>query len=419
MDDRFNLDPRLPPIDAPPIGIPPRLTAEEFEAEVDRVVTEAERDADRTAAPASAAREATPPSVTLVSAASLASKYPAPRHFLAPGLIPGRDVTLLTGHGGDGKSLLALMLLAAVGSHLPWLGVEVAHGRALYLSAEDELDEVHRRLAAICSAEGLDLADLDRLDILPLAGEPALLAIEGKGGAMTPTPLWAAFAAKVEAIRPALAVIDNAADVFGGNEISRAHVRQFISMLRGLALKADCAILLLSHPSVAGMSTGTGLSGSTAWNNSVRSRLYLTRPEAAQGEITDPDARILQAKKSNYGPLAADIQLRWADGRFVNESTAPPTRLDKATVEAKAEAVFLDLLQQFESEGRSVSPNSGHSYAPAIFSAHADAKGVSKSILKAAMDRLLKAGRIKVETTGPVSRRISRLEFVVENRGGE
>ncbi len=304
------------------------------------------------------------------------------------------------------------MLLASVSSRALWLGMEVAHGGAIYVSAEDELDEVHRRLAAICAAENINLADLDRLDILPLAGEPPLFAVEGKNATMTPTPLWNAFAEKIETARPALVVIDNLADVFGGNEISRTQVRQFVSMLRGLAFRADCAIVILSHPSVAGMQTGTGLSGSTAWNNSVRSRLYLKRPDVGEDGIADPDARILQSLKSNYGPLADEIRLRWIDGRFVNESTAPVSKLDKATIEAKAEAVFLDLLQRFTVEGRDVSAKPSRSYAPTQFASHPDARGSTKRALEAAMNRLLKSDRVQIETTGSPSRQRSRLVFV-------
>jgi RecA-family ATPase len=55
--------------------------------------------------------------------------------------------------------------------------------------------------------------------------------------------------------------------VFGGDEINRSQVRKFVSMLRGLAIEYDCAVLLLSHPSLTGPNSGTGTSGSTAWNN--------------------------------------------------------------------------------------------------------------------------------------------------------
>ena len=60
--------------------------------------------------------------------------------------------------------------------------------------------------------------------------------------------------------------------------------------------------MLLAHPSLTGMNTGTGTSGSTAWNNSVRSRLYLDRVRES-GIEPDPDARVLRTMKSNYGPV--------------------------------------------------------------------------------------------------------------------
>src|SRR5690606_40940583 len=73
-------------------------------------------------------------------------------------------------------------------------------------------------------------------------------------------------------------------DLFGGDEINRNQVRRFIGMLRALAIAFDTAVVLLSHPSVQGMQTGTGTSGSTAWNNSVRSRLYLRSEARRVGE---------------------------------------------------------------------------------------------------------------------------------------
>lgn len=126
--------------------------------------------------------------------------------------------------------------------------------------------------------------------------------------------------------RPALLVLDTLADFFGGNENDRAQARQFIGMLRGLAIRHDCAVLLLSHPSVAGISSGVGSSGSTAWNNSVRSRLYLSRVTGEDGYEPNPDARRLAVKKSNYGRIGAEILLHWDKGVFVAEEM--PTRAE-------------------------------------------------------------------------------------------
>jgi hypothetical protein len=70
-------------------------------------------------------------------------------------------------------------------------------------------------------------------------------------------------------------------------------------------------VILLSHPSQAGRNSGSGESGSTAWNNAVRARLYLTRPEDGIAE-----QRVLTRKKSNYSASGDDVKLDllWVDG---------------------------------------------------------------------------------------------------------
>jgi RecA-family ATPase len=123
------------------------------------------------------------------------------------------------------------------------------------------------------------------------------------------TALFKALEAKLDELRPDLVILDTLADLFGGDEIKRPHARQFIGMLRGLAIKYGVTILLLSHPSLTGMTSGTGTSGSTTWSNSVRSRLYFERPKGSEG-YEDDDRRILTTKKSNYGRAGAEDALR-------------------------------------------------------------------------------------------------------------
>ena len=99
-----------------------------------------------------------------------------------------------------------------------------------------------------------------------------------------------------------LIALDTAADMFGGNENDRSQVRQFIGLLRGLAITANAGVLLASHPSLSGITTDSGLSGSTGWHNSVRSRLYFKAAKAAEGDKANPDLRELEVRKNNYGP---------------------------------------------------------------------------------------------------------------------
>src|SRR5262249_49342069 len=199
-------------------------------------------------------------------------------------------------------------------------------------------------------------------------------------------------------------------DVFGGNENDRAQVRQFIGMLRGLAMSADAGLLLPSHPSLTGIATGTGLSGSTAWNASVRSRLYLKRATTAKDEEPDPNLRVLEVMKNNYGPVGETITLRWKDGLFLPTPTLGS--LEKLAHEQKVDELFLRLLGRWKEQGRNVSDKpKANGYAPGSFAEEPEAKAdrVSKRELAEAMERLLRATKIRSEPYGPPSRGWSRL----------
>lgn len=340
---------------------------------------------------------------------TLARTEPKPREWYVPGLIPMRCVTLLYGNGGDGKSLLALQLAIAGVTATDWLGELPEPGGVLMLSAEDDIDEIQRRQADIIRGRGdIDIDSLRNLRIVDLAGQDALLAVPDRSKSkLETTPLFAQIEDLVKLHRPRLLVVDTLADVFGGSEIDRAQVRQFIGFLNALAIRHDMAVVVLAHPSVAGMASGTGTSGSTGWSNSVRSRLYLAPPKGEEGSTPDPALKTLEVRKSNYGPIGTTILLRWSNGRFVLAGTGSAARMTSAEIDQ----LFLDLLAQFAREGRNVSPNKGPSYAPAEFASHADAHGVKGLAFKASQDRLLKAGTIEIVEFGPPSRRRSRLEI--------
>ncbi|GIT86985.1 hypothetical protein ROBYS_20010 [Roseobacter sp. OBYS 0001] len=316
---------------------------------------------------------------------------------------------MLGGDGGTGKSTLALGLAVATVAGVPWVGRSIEDcGPAAYLSAEDDKDELHRRLDAICRAKGVAIDGLHDLSYRSLAGEDALLAVLNRGtNTLTPTPLYAALDQWMATERPSLIVLDTLADLTAGEENNRAHARQFIGMLRHLAITHNTAVMLLAHPSLTGISSGSGLSGSTAWNASVRSRLYLERI-SEDGYEPDPDARRLSTKKANYARTGDEFLLRWQDGAFMPD--APAGGLDRAAGNATAERVFLNLLREFVQQGRRVNASGGTTYAPKVFAAHPGSEGITKRAMTGAMERLLQAGKVRIETEGPPSRRVSFLE---------
>lgn len=342
---------------------------------------------------------------TFYSAATLKGKPVPTRQWLVPGMVPQKTVTLFSGDGGTGKSLLALQLAVAAVAGTSWIGKSVQQGSALLISAEDDDEELHRRLDDILQAEGRSYDEVAGLTLRSLAGEDALLAVDSQIALME-TTLFKELEQRAASDMPALIVIDTLADVYPANENDRAKVRQFVGILRGLALRQRCAVMLLGHPSLTGLNSGSGTSGSTAWHNSVRSRLYMSRI-VQDGYEPDTSKRVLSIKKQNYGETGSEIGMTWQDGVFVPD--AVETSLDRLSGAAKAERVFLKMLRAFTEQGRRVNHAGAQTYAPKLFSEHPDSEGLTKRALKAAMEGLLAAGKVKIETEGPASRRVSYL----------
>lgn len=286
------------------------------------------------------AREPVEPLPTL-SASELANGGPIARAFLDERrLLPCRNVVLLQGDGGTGKSLLALQLAVAVATGTTWIGIHVGQGNVVYLSAEEDEWETGNRLREIADADNIDIAgQAAGLRVCSLAGQDAILAAEEARGRLKATPLLGRLVGVLEMYRPKLIVVDNLADTFGGNEISRTQAKQFVGILRNLAIRFDATVLLLGHPSVTGINSGSGTSGSTAWSNSVRARLYLKRVKEADAE-PDETIRLLETMKSNYSARGQPIGLQWVAGRFVRRD--PPKPFDGVTLAhlEKVQAAF-------------------------------------------------------------------------------
>ena len=334
-----------------------------------------------------------------------------PRVWHVEGLVPSNTVTLMGGDGGVGKSTLALQLACATAAGLDWLGLRPRVGRALYVSCEDDRDELHRRLDLIGLHYGLGLDAFSNLKLWSLASEDAVLVLGQSGQPLQDTGRWHEFKGMVDDWRPTLVVIDSLADVYGANENDRALVRGFVRMLIGLATACAGAIILLAHPSLAGLSSGSGLSGSTAWNNSVRSRLYLTLPPAEEGAPAASDLRQLQVKKANYGPAGGDLVVRYQTGAFVlDDPMAGPTNwLDREIAADRVDQLFLNLLARFTVQARAVSHQIGRNYAPSLFAQEPEAKGVTMAGFRMAMTRLFAADKLAVVEEGSASRKRSRL----------
>ncbi len=261
---------------------------------------------------AEAPRDASPvaPAQALPLLDPRAWTQPAPaRRWVVPDWVPSGVVTALYGDGGIGKTLAAQQLMTCCSIGAPWLGLDVKRGRTLGVFCEDDEDELQRRQEAINRALGANMNDLAEMRLLSRLGEDnALVRFNGMEGNLT--AFHEALRITCQKWKPDLVIADTAADLYPDSEIDRSKVRWFIQMaLASLAREMKCAVVLLAHPSASGLQTGEGTGGSTAWNNTVRSRLYLEREKG-----DDADVRILSRKKANYAARDASIRLTWQDG---------------------------------------------------------------------------------------------------------
>lgn len=332
------------------------------------------------------------------------------RRWLWKDWIPLGAVTALYGDGGTGKSLFAQQLMTSCGTGLPFLGFDVMRCRALGMFCEDDRDELHRRQAATNAAVGVDFGDLENVAWLPRVGAENLLMTFLADGRGEPSPLFSQMLNLANERGVQLVIVDTAADVFAGNENIRPQVRKFIALLTRLARAIDGAVLLLAHPSQTGRASGTGDGGSTAWNNSVRSRLYLKRPDAAGGNAPDADIRILSRLKANYASAGAEVTLRYSRGAFALDGVAEPAG-DGFYRSRAAEQAFLSGMNELAAKNIRCNVHKGQAnYAPkALREKTHIVASYSEDELEAAMNRLVRDGKILSQEDGPPSRRRSYL----------
>jgi hypothetical protein len=153
-------------------------------------------------------------------------------------------------------------------------------------------------------------------------------------------------------IKPINISIDTLSHAFAGNEIDRVQVYAFAMHMRRLAKVANGSVTVLSHPSLQGIASGSGISGSTAWHNAFRFRMYL-----------------------------------------------------RGVKDAALDDLFIEMLGKFQRQGRNVSHNkNAPNYAPKQFAADPKAaKPGTQKALAEAMERLFAAGKIVVENYGKPS----------------
>lgn len=328
-----------------------------------------------------------------------------PRHdWMVDGCFLKGTVGMMSGDGGVGKSLLCQQLLTAAALGIPWLGLPTQQCATFGFFCEDDEGELHRRQANINKLYGCDFEVLDSVTYASRVGmENVLVSFNPKGDVAQETRVLDQLKFAIEECHAKIIVIDTVADVFGGNENYRVQVRKFITILRKIAVRNQGIIILTAHPSVGGMASGTGVSGSTAWNNSVRSRIYLTRDG---DDAEDNNRRILKTMKNNQGPGRGKIPLVWQDGVFIVPDEGGMVQ------SLNAESVIMEIAQRLQNVGSTApaNPSAGGSL-PNLAPKYKLGSGLSWNALASAQERLIAMKMLEKFQEGPASRPVTRIRI--------
>lgn len=188
---------------------------------------------------------------------------PAPaRKWLVEGLIPQATAGIFAAPGDAGKSMLALWLAYVVGCYPPtthgaldvsvpsFFGQPVTRrGAAVILTAEDDADEVHRRIEKLDTA-GLRNKGKQRVFVVPMPSAGGVRAIlESTPAGPRPTQFWQQLNAWLATIDDlALVVIDPlAAFVDADVDKSNRDGAALMMMLSEFATRSGATVMLTHH----------------------------------------------------------------------------------------------------------------------------------------------------------------------------
>lgn len=278
---------------------------------------------------------------------AMSRQSPALPQFIIPDWLPCGYATLMAGHGGVGKSGIALHLAACISLGRDFFGVVTSERRVLYVSCEDRASVLHWRLKRICDFEAVALNNLaEKLEIVDLVGHDSVLYNRDPRTGETLAPAYPRLANRMRDLRTEVLIVDGISDAFGGNENSKVDVKQFVNSLLALIPAERGAVLLIGHvakPIASAPNTSEGYSGTTGWHNAARARWYLF-PETEPGDdwggrLTRTGHLQLELQKSNYGAADQAMRFRWDErahlfvGTLLPSSANPLQRIAQEALE--------------------------------------------------------------------------------------
>ena len=211
-------------------------------------------------------------------------KGPAPdRVWLVENLIPASTAGVFATVGDTGKSMMMLKLALDIACAAPpircavterWLGPTffgqpvLARGAVVFLTAEDDAAEVHRRIANL-DKDGHREHGPHRMFVVPMAnaGGSRPIITDSPAGPVA-TPFWGQLCNQLAAIEDLRLVIIDPLSAFAGVDIdkdNRGGAALMTGLLGKLATDTGAAVMVLHH-----MTKGANIAGLSDARNAIR-----------------------------------------------------------------------------------------------------------------------------------------------------
>ena len=256
-------------------------------------------------------------------AADLLATPPPPIDWALPAILPVGCMGILAGADGTGKSWLALALAVAVATGTPWAGglcPSPQAGPVLYISGEDDRDEVARRVGALREAHGVTPAP-GQIRVQPLTEPWPLLAAGRQDATPSATPALAELAGMIADVTPRLVILDPMIMFHALSENDQQHMDYWGRQIIRVARNSHCGVMIVHHAGQAATRDGAADHmigrGSTAIHAPARAVVTLRRP--TQAEAADLEAaeeapsrwRKVTGPKISRGPEVAGAWIRF------------------------------------------------------------------------------------------------------------
>jgi AAA domain/Primase C terminal 2 (PriCT-2) len=248
------------------------------------------------------------------------------------------DITLLASPGGAGKTSLALGMAICLVTGKEVLGEKIwGHGpfKSFYINAEDSRVEMLRRAAAFCQQHNITEPELDRLH---LAGADdtrvqrlKFLRTAGPNSSALDEVGFTHLDSLLASLRPDLVVIDPLIALCGGGNINDNAVMSLVMReLKKVAIKYDCAILIVLHTTKGGdLTSANAISGASSIKDLARRAIMpvtMTDDERKQFDILPSERRQyfkLVDAKSNLAAHSGETWYKLENQELPNAE--PPT----------------------------------------------------------------------------------------------